>query len=205
MKNYIVVGLTGQSGAGKTTAGKIFEQNGFSVINCDIIARNVTSEGSDCCKQLALYFPQCFDEKLVLNRRALAEIVFNDSKKLELLNKIIFPFINADINKTVIEFANNGKKYILLDAPTLFEAGADKLCSCIVSCVAQRELRAKRIAIRDNIDMNLIISRFDSQKSEDFFKERSDYIIENNGQVSDIEKQCKDIISSIKGRFDGEE
>lgn len=203
MRNYTVVGLTGQSGAGKTTASKFFELNGFAVINCDIIAHNVTSNGSDCCKTLKKLFPQCFNNGLTLDRQALAKIVFNDHEKLKQLNETIFPYITADINNAVSGFVQSGEKYILLDAPTLFEAGADKLCDCIVSCVAKKEVRAKRIALRDNIDIDLILSRFDSQKSEIFFKSHSDYTIENNGNINDIEKQCTEIIHNIKGRFDG--
>ena len=125
-----VVGLTGQSGAGKTTISDAFRENGFEIINCDIVAREVTNVGSECCKELAKLFPSCFDENYALNRRKLGEIVFSDNNKLQMLNDTIYPFIN----KLIDEKINSAEsKFILLDAPTLFEAGADKLCSVIVS------------------------------------------------------------------------
>lgn len=201
--NSIIVGLTGQSGAGKTMVSKYFEENGFAVINCDLVARNVTNAGSECNKSMAKIFPDCFDKLLTLDRTALAKIVFSDEKKLKLLNNTIFPFIIADINHEINRLISAGKKYILLDAPTLFEAGADSICDVIISCVAERNLRAERIANRDNISAELINKRFDSQNSEEFFRKNSDYIIENNKDESYAIKQCEEIIIDIKRRLNG--
>ena len=201
--DYIIVGLTGQSGAGKTTVSKYFEKNDFAVINCDLVARNVTNAGSECNKSLAKIFPDCFDKSLTLDRTALAKIVFSNEKKLKLLNDTIFPFIIADINHEINRLISTGKKYILLDAPTLFEAGADSICDVIISCVAERNLRAERISKRDTISPELINKRFDSQKSEDFFRHNSDYIVENNKDESYAIKQCKEIIIDIKRRLNG--
>lgn len=203
MKDYTIVGLTGQSGAGKTTISKCFEDKGFAVINCDLVARNVTNDGSDCNKALADIFPSCFDENLTLNRTAMAKIVFADKNKLKLLNDTIFPFIIADINNEIKRLVSSGKKYILLDAPTLFEAGADSICDVIISCVADKNLRAERIAKRDNISLELIERRFNSQRSENFFRNHSDYIIENNKDETYAIKQCEKIINEIKRRLNG--
>ena len=92
--NKYIIGLTGQSGAGKTTVSKYFRQKGFAVIDCDIVARNVTRQGSCCNKELAEIFPQCFDESLSLDRQALAKIVFSNKDKLNQLNNIILPLIS---------------------------------------------------------------------------------------------------------------
>lgn len=201
--DYIIVGLTGQSGAGKTTVSKYFAKNDFAVINCDLVARNVTNAGSECNKSLVKIFPDCFDKSLTLDRTALAKIVFSDEKKLKFLNDTIFPFIIADIHHEINRLISTGKKYILLDAPTLFEAGADSICDVIISCVAERNLRAERISKRDNISAELINKRFDSQKSEDFFRHNSDYIVENNKDESYAIKQCEEIIIDIKRRLNG--
>ena len=65
-----VVGLTGQSGAGKTTISDAFRENGFEIINCDIVAREVTNADSECCKELAKLFPSCFDRTILLTDRS---------------------------------------------------------------------------------------------------------------------------------------
>lgn len=203
MKNHIIAGLTGQSGAGKTMVSNFFSENGFAVINCDEVARNVTKPHSDCNKELAELFPSCFDDDLNLDRQSLAKIVFNDKESLEKLNATIFPYITRDIEAEIKALADSGERYILLDAPTLFEAGANKLCDVIISCVADRNIRALRIAKRDNIPAKLIESRFSSQKSQAFFEQNSDYIIENNSEPDDARSRCKDIIEDIKRKFNG--
>lgn len=136
-----VVGLTGQSGAGKTTISDAFRENGFEIINCDLVAREVTQAGNECCKELAKLFPSCFDENYSLDRQKLGEIVFSDKNKLQMLNDTIYPFINKLIDEKINATESD---FVLLDAPTLFEAGADKLCSVIVSVVADFGIRLEK-------------------------------------------------------------
>lgn len=203
MKKSIITGLTGQSGAGKTTVSNVFKNKGFSVINCDLVARNVTKQGSDCNRELSKYFPECFDNNFVLDRQKLAKIVFSNKESLQLLNATIFPYITKAIEAEIKNISSSGSEYILLDAPTLFESDADKLCDVIVSCIADRETRIARIALRDNIQKELIENRFDSQKTEKYFIEHSDYIIDNSKDKHFAELQCKEIIKKIKRRFNG--
>ena len=203
MKKSIITGLTGQSGSGKTTVSNVFKNEGFSVINCDLVARNVTKQGSDCNRELSKYFPECFDNNFVLDRQKLAQIVFSDKESLLLLNATIFPYITKAIETEIENISSSGSEYILLDAPTLFESGANKLCDVIVSCIADRETRIERIALRDNIQKELIENRFNSQKTEKYFIEHSDYIIDNSKDKHFAELQCKEIIKKIKRRFNG--
>ena len=192
-----VVGLTGQSGAGKTLVSRVFEDNGFGVINCDTVARNVTETGSACNKELSKYFPTCFDEKLELDRHALGSIVFSHRDKLDILNRIIFRYIRELIDENIAELSKD-HSFILLDAPTLFEAGADEQCDIIVSVTADSDIRLKRIIMRDGLDEDSVLKRFESQHSEDFFRAHSDYVIENNGDTADTIVQTKMIIDKIK-------
>ena len=192
-----VIGLTGQSGAGKTLISYIFEREGFGIINCDHIAREVTHAGSQCNNELAKYFPSCFDKDLVLDRRALGQIVFSDKDKLELLNSIIFKYIRKTIDEKTAELSRCCE-FILLDAPTLFEAGADTQCDIIVSVIASEKTRLSRVIERDGIDERSAAQRFSSQKSEDYFKTHSDYIIINEGSRDDAAAQTEIIIKQIK-------
>ena len=176
-----VVGLTGQTGSGKTSVCKIFRENDFAVIDCDKAAREVTSSGSECCKKLSEVFPHCFDENFTLDRKALGNIVFSDKSSLEVLNRIIFSYIIPLLKKKINEAQD--KNYILLDAPTLFEANADKLCDVIVSVVADEKIRLERIMKRDNLTQKQACDRMSSQYSEDFFRNNSDYVITNNGDL----------------------
>ena len=192
-----IVGLTGQSGAGKTLISEVFERNGFGVINCDHIAREVTSAGSECNRELAIYFPTCFDDELVLDRKALGQIVFADREKLDKLNSIIFRYIRKAIDDRIEELGRC-YEFILLDAPTLFEAGADKQCDIIVAVTADEKLRLKRVTERDGIDEASAARRFASQLSTEFFETHSDCVINNSGSREESELRAEQIIDKIK-------
>ena len=194
-----IIGLTGQSGAGKTTVSDTFRNNGFAVINCDITARKVTETGSDCNKELSSFFPCCFDEQFTLDRQKLAKEVFSDKNKLKKLDAIIYPHIISEI-RNEIKLLSDEYEYIVLDAPTLFEAGADRLCDIVVSVTAEEKIRFERIKKRDNIDEKLIEKRFSSQHTEEFFEKKSDFIIRNNSGISDAVKDTLNVIEKIKGR-----
>ena len=199
-----VIGLTGQSGAGKTTVSHVFEENGFAVINCDEIARICTQRGSECNKKLARVFPECFDEKLSLDRKAISKIIFSDKKMLEKFDNIVYPFITRLIKEKINELSAVSQ-YILLDAPTLFESGTDKLCSVKTAVVADFEKRLERITIRDNIDKELAEKRFASQLSAEFFCKNCDYVIYNNGKLEDTINKTLKVIRTIKEGINGKE
>ncbi len=204
MKNIdtIVIGLTGQSGSGKTTVCHTFEDEGFDIINADLIAREVTQKGTDCSKAIYDKFPYFFTDG-ILDRAKTAKYVFNDKELLEEYSSVIYPFIIERIDSKIKQFKENGSKFILLDAPTLFEAGADKLCDMIVCVITDEALRAKRIALRDNIDYDMIKSRFSSQHNDSFYINRSDFVITNNSTYADLVDKSKETARLIKGNFDG--
>lgn len=197
-----IIGLTGQSGAGKTTICEFLKQAGFGIINCDEIARQCTADGSYCNKQLSKVFPSCFDEKLSIDRKGISKIIFSDKKKLKLFNDIVYPHINKLIDDN-IKALSVSSDIIVLDAPTLFEAGADKKCDCIIGVIAKKAVRLERITARDNISAELALKRFGSQRSAKFFKEQCEYIIENNGSDIQLKAKTEKIIKRIKERSNG--
>ena len=117
-----------------------------------------------------------------------------------MLNDTIYPFINMLIDEKINAAPS---RLILLDAPTLFEAGADKLCSVIVSVVADFDIRLERITKRDGISAELAEKRFSSQHTMEFFKAHSDFVIENNGSVNDTFQKTCEVIETIKERYNG--
>ena len=192
LPNISITGLTGMSGAGKSTAAKIFSQRGFTIVDCDKIARK-TADNPLFLNELS----QRFEEKMLnddgtLNRKKTAEVVFSDKKKNAKYFGVIFPYITYEIMRIV----GNAKCEILLDAPTLFEAKMDMLCENIVSVVADEKICVKRIALRDNISENQAKSRLSAQNNEQFFRAHSDFLIENN--EGDLSSKIDEIIKSIR-------
>ena len=201
MKSYII-GLTGQSGAGKTTVCEAFENCGFHIINADLVSRYITENNKDCLNELKVTFGDEYIENGVLNRRKLGSLVFSDKKELNKLMAITFPYIIDEINRRVEKIGNNNN-IIVIDAPTLFESGLNKHCDKIVSVVADEALRLNRIINRDDISYDEVKKRFASQLTEKFFKENSDFLIENNNSESDLKDKAVSIAEEIKEIYYG--
>ncbi len=190
-----VIGLTGMSGAGKTTVSKTFADSGIYVINCDSVARDVTEKGKPCLLRLSEEFDGIINGDGTLNRKALGNIVFNDKAKLVRLNEIIYPYITYDVIKLIEAVTEN---IILLDAPTLFESGIDYICDKIISIVCDRELSAERIMKRDGIDRTSALARLGSQYDKSFYADKSDYVIENNGDISELTEKARELAEIIR-------
>ncbi len=182
LPNIMIIGLTGQSGAGKSTVCGVFAEKEYTIIDCDSIARK-TADDRRFLDEISRRFP----EKLLntdgtLNRQATAKLIFNDSEKRGQYQRVIFPYI---INM-VMNGIRSARSDVLLDAPTLFESGLDMVCGKIVSVTADIGKCAERIVGRDRITTEQARERLSSQHGAEFFKERSDYIIENNGTRQEL-------------------
>ncbi len=199
LNGVMVVGLTGQTGAGKSTVSKVFQANGFAVINADHVARNVVEKGSRCLAEIEDFFGRnVINPDGTLNRSALATIVFSDHSKLEMLNTITYPYITSSILKKIRMHASRDEKLILLDAPTLFESRADDFCEIIISVLADPDIRQTRIISRDGLTAEQAQKRMNSQLDEEFFGSHSDYIIHNNGDLDTVNEISKEVSDKIK-------
>jgi dephospho-CoA kinase len=199
LNGVMVVGLTGQTGAGKSTVSKVFSSNGFSIIDADQVARKVVEKGTKCLDEIADFFGnKVINDDGTLNRKALATIVFSDKTKLETLNTITYPYITGEILRQIRVHSMKGEKLILLDAPTLFESRADDFCEIIISVLADADIREKRIILRDGLTVDQARRRMNSQLDEDFFRSHSDYIIHNNGNINTVNDIACEVSAKIR-------
>lgn len=197
MKN-VIIGLTGQTGAGKSTVSKAFEEKGFSVINADTVARTVVEKGKPCLDDIKKAFGyDIIQSDGSLDRKKLGNIVFNNRSELEKLNNITYPYIRKEISAIIKNYQDNNNNLILLDAPTLFESGTDAICDIIISVIADENIRINRIIKRDGITSEQAKSRINSQHSEKFFIENSDYYIENNNSTENALKSAYELADKI--------
>ena len=198
LDGVMVIGLTGQTGAGKSTVSKVFVQNGFRLIDADAISRHVVARGSHCLSDLQ----ECFTDAILtpdgeLDRKVMASIAFSDHRKLEMLNTIMYPYIVGEILRMIHRFSQQNHKLILLDAPTLFESRADDFCDLIISVVAKPELRMQRIMERDHISEKAAQQRMEMQLTEEFFRLHSDTVLENNSSFSELWDAAQELSAKL--------
>lgn len=192
----MIIGLTGPTGAGKSSLSAKAEALGFKVIDCDNIARQAVEKGTEGLKALVLVFGEdILNKDGTLCRSRLAEKAFKTPENTELLNKTIFPFIIELVNKQL-----EGEK-VLLDAPTLFESGINNICDKTIAVLADRGIRLLRITERDGIEKEAAELRINAGKTDDFYRENADFIIYNNGNQAEFTLEFEKIIDSILGKI----
>ena len=173
-----VYGLTGQTGAGKSTVGKEFAKYGFNVIDTDALAGKAVAN-PEVLAELKEYFGADIIADGELDRRELAKRAFSSPEKTLLLNKATHPEITRLAIEEIHRGEERGAKASLIDAPVLFESALACICEKTICVTAPREERIRRIALRDGISRGEIEARISAQKSEEEYVSQSDYIIEN--------------------------
>ncbi|MBQ7288808.1 MAG: dephospho-CoA kinase [Clostridia bacterium] len=173
----MIIGLTGPTGAGKSSVTALAEQYGYTVINCDAVAHVVTESGEPLAAIVEEFGSKVLHEDGSLNRKALAELAFADRSHTERLNRTVLPFVVAELKNRLATL--KGKK-VLLDAPTLYESGADALCDKVIAVLAEEKLRMERIIRRDKLSVFMALMRMSAGQPDAFYRQKADIILENN-------------------------
>lgn len=193
----MIIGITGSSGAGKSTICEILQKEyNVKVINADQIAKRLSSKGTSYIKDIINKFGEdIIDDCGELKRKKLADIIYTNPDKRNELNSCTFKYIKKEIEEEIKNIGEN--ETIIIDAPLLFECGLDKLCDKIIGVVSQRKLQIERIVTRDNIDPKHAEKRLQAQESNEFYIKQCDIIIENNNDIQDIEKKIKKLLKNL--------
>ena len=196
-----IIGLTGQTGAGKSSVRKMFKSLGAEVIDADEVAHSVADNELWCLVDIVEHF-SCLvlNDRGKLNRKALGKIVFSDRKKLLTLNKIMFPYIVDAIKREADALERKGARSIVIDGATLIESGCAKMCDCIISVTADEETRTRRIIERDGLTKLEAQRRVSAQHPEDFYTEVSDFVIRNDGSLAELEQKVGIVAGEIAAR-----
>lgn len=193
MLNGRVIGLTGPTGSGKTSASALICQwKNVLVVDADAIAHDVMENDVGCRAELVREFsPAILGEGENLDRKALASIVFDDPAKLVRLGVITYPYIITACVRHMNDGFAAGMCAAFLDAPTLFESGADRLCEQIVSVITPREERLRRILRRDGITREAAEQRMKNQYEDAYYIERSDFVIHNDSDWEHLKQEVE--------------
>lgn len=183
----IIIGLTGQTGAGKSEVAQMLRHLGAQIISADAAAREAV-EDADVKAALCAAFGDVLNPDRSLNRRLTAQIAFSSPENRERLNQITHPRIIAIMLR---QAASAEGALAVFDAPQLFEAGADVYCRRIVAVTADSGRRAERLKIRDRITEEEIGLRMSAQYDEEFFRTHADCVIENNGTIDELRDKVR--------------
>lgn len=186
------IGLTGQSGAGKGTIAKELEKHGFYHIDGDRLAGDAYA---DVQEELTEVFGEDILKNGVISREKLSQKVFSLPHGLDRLN----PIIHGSILQKAIRIAERQAKIgrpSVFDGAALFESGADRLCKMVVAVVAPEEKRLPRVLKRDGISKEQALRRFSGQKNDDFYTEKSDLVLCNDGSCS-VEFLAEKILKNL--------
>lgn len=194
-----IIGVTGNSGAGKTEVSKILKKKyNAVVIDADKIARGITTNNIECLNEIRANFGDEIICDNKLNRKKLSHIIYNNKTKRNLLNSITFKYILEEINTEINSNRENGVEYIIIDAPLLFESNLIDKCNIIIGIIADKSIKISRVKERDMITKDDVKSRLKAQKGDWFFKHKCNYIIKNNfSTLEELEKEISRLNISI--------
>lgn len=191
----IILGLTGQSGAGKSTVGKIMEQKGACVIDCDKLARLVVEPGKPALSEIREAFgSEGINPDGTMNRAKVASIVFHDENARHILNRITHKYIEEETDRIINTCPN---RVVVIDAPVLFESEIYKKCEKTVCVLADCETRILRIMNRDGLTREKAEERIFAQHDDDYFIEKCDFVIYNNGDGSNLEPAVASVFQEV--------
>ena len=191
----MLIGLTGKTGSGKTSAAKFFKKLGAFIADCDVIAHEVILESCVKEKIRREFSEEVFSEDGNVDRKKLGAVVFSSPEKLSALNKIMH---SAIIEKSLMMCHDSGKDICIIDGSELEASGVHKKCTYVVVITADEDVRLKRIQARDKIDRESALRRIRAQK--DFSSEA--IFVENNGSEEQLEKKIIELFNKFSGESD---
>lgn len=176
----VVLGITGGTGAGKSSALEVIRRLGGTVIDCDAVYKEMLAENQDLRHTIGAKFPGVFDANGVLDRKKLGREVFTKKDRLDQLNAIVFQFLLPELEKR-LHIGQDG--LYAIDAINLFESGLDRLCDCTVAVTAPVELRVRRVMARDHISEQYTRMRISAQKADEYYRGKCSFVLNNAAET----------------------
>ena len=193
------IGLTGGIGSGKSTVAKALRLKGFAVIDADEMARRAVSPGSPGLNAVV----QTFGQKILnpdgsLDRKALGAAVFSDASQLETLEKIIHPQVQELVRKERELLERQGHTLLFYDVPLLYEKALEKQFDAVLVVDCPEPERIRRVQLRDGLSETEIKKRLAHQLPLENKVKKAHYVVENQGDLKDLETQLDRIIEKMK-------
>ncbi len=181
----MILGITGGTGSGKTTALEIIRSLGGLVLDCDAVYHELLCRDKSLLDTIEARFPGCV-KKGKLQREKLGQIVFSDKAALLDLNRIT----HGAVKKEVIRQLSTAPKLAAIDAIGLFEGGLSELCDVTIAITAPEDVRRERIMARDDVSEAVANMRIAAQPDVAVFAELCDFVLVNDGSAQQFRDKC---------------
>lgn len=201
----LVVGLTGGIGCGKSEVRRMLANAGITVLDADTLARELSDSNVGIIKAIKEEFgEEMYDESGRLRRKALAQIVFNDRKKLEKLNGIIHPRVIRAVEREIEQRQAQGEKIVVIDAALHYEIKWNESMDLMVVVNAPLEARLVRVQQRDGVDEASVRRRMENQLPMEEKVRRADYVIQNDGDLHQLSTAVSKLVSWMYERAESQ-
>lgn len=185
-KNNWVLGLTGGIGCGKTAVSNMLAELGLTIVDADIVARQVVEPGTEGLNAIVKHFgTDILNEHGALNRSELRARIFSNAKQKAWLNALLHPLIRT---KLITDLKNAQSDYVVLVAPLLFENQLDSYCDRTLLIDVPVEIQITRTTKRDNISTEQAKQIIDAQMSRENKQQKADDILNNNRNLNDVKQ-----------------
>ena len=191
-----IIGLTGGIGSGKTMIANYIKSLGIPVYIADDEARKLM-ETDEVIQEISKAFGNKIVANGILNREKLAQLVFNNPQKLQLLNSIVHPQVKKHFDTWVENYSKF--PFVVKEAAILFESGSNNYCDAVITVTSPLETRLQRVIARDKTDRESVLKRIKNQWTDEQRIAKSDYVV-HNLSIENSKKQIDEIIKLLKNQ-----
>lgn len=201
-ERFWLIGITGPTGAGKTTALNELGRLSVHIIDCDQVYHELLMGNAYLRAELMERFGDVFNEN-GLDRKKLGEVVFRDVHAMDDLNRITHRYVEQEVDRQIAEAKEAGMAGAAIDAILLLEGDLSKRCDVTVGIIAPVEERIRRLVVREGISEDYARTRIAAQKPDSFFKENCDYILENNATKEAYAAKARELFRNLLNENEG--
>ena len=196
VEGMTIIGITGGTGCGKTTALNELKSLGALILDCDAVYHELLENDADMLHEIEAAFPGVVQNGK-LERKALGAFVFRDEEALLRLNQITHSYVDREVTRRLREHAMAGGTLAAIDAIELISSGIAARCTTTVAVVADEEKRVERIMARDGIDRSYAEMRVKAQRPTSYFEENCEHVLWNNADPATFQKACRQLFKEI--------
>ena len=194
----LLVGLTGNIAAGKSTVAQLLSERGATVIDADILARRAVERGTPAYDKIVQRWGSTvLGPDKQLDRPALRRLVFDDHEQLEKLNEFVHPEVEHQRAALVAEARERGDRVVICDIPLLFEARLVDRFDKVILVDASRPVRLERLVHERQLPEAEAMKMIAAQMPAELKRARADFIIDNDGTIADLEKRVRSVWSDL--------